>query len=62
MFGIVMISMVVIIIVGFLVVRVVVSVGRNLRSGVFRKVMLFLNIEMNEFFIVLLIICSINDI
>ncbi|HBG5344490.1 TPA: ABC transporter ATP-binding protein [Clostridioides difficile] len=62
MLGIAMISMVATITVGFLAARVAASVGRNLRSGVFRKVMSFSNTEMNEFSTASLITRSTNDI
>ncbi|HBE9805451.1 TPA: ABC transporter ATP-binding protein [Clostridioides difficile] len=62
MLGIAMVSMVATITVGFLAARVAASVGRNLRSGVFRKVMSFSNTEMNEFSTASLITRSTNDI
>lgn len=62
MIAITLLSVLAAIMVGFLASRVAASVGKNLRSGVFRKVMSFSNEELDKFSIASLITRSTNDI
>ncbi|RDY23353.1 ABC transporter ATP-binding protein [Romboutsia maritimum] len=62
MLGITIISMLATILVGFLGSRVAATLGRDLRSGVFKKVMSFSNAEMTKFSTASLITRSTNDI
>ncbi|GAA3640873.1 ABC transporter ATP-binding protein [Asaccharospora irregularis] len=62
MIAITLLSVLAAIMVGFLASRVAASVGKNLRSGVFRKVMSFSNEELEKFSIASLITRSTNDI
>lgn len=62
MLGIALLSAIATIVVGFLGARVAATLGRNLRSKVFNKVMSFSNIEMDKFSTASLITRSTNDI
>ena len=62
MLGIALVSMVATVMVGLLAARVAASLGRDLRSNVFRKVMRFSNTEMDKFSTASLITRSTNDI
>lgn len=62
MLGIALISMMTTVAVGFLGARVAANLGKNLRSGVFRKVMNFSNEELTKFSTASLITRSTNDI
>lgn len=62
MLGIALLSAIATIVVGFLGVRVAATLGRNLRSKVFNKVMSFSNTEMDKFSTASLITRSTNDI
>lgn len=62
MIAITLLSVLAAIMVGFLASRVAASVGKNLRSGVFKKVMSFSNEELDKFSIASLITRSTNDI
>lgn len=62
MLGIALLSAIATIVVGFLGARVAATLGRNLRSKVFNKVMSFSNTEMDKFSTASLITRSTNDI
>lgn len=62
MLGIALISMMTTVVVGFLGARVAANMGKDLRSGVFRKVMSFSNEELTKFSTASLITRSTNDI
>lgn len=62
MLGIALISMVATVAVGYLAARVAAKLGRDLRKGVFEKVVSFSNKEMDEFSTASLITRSTNDI
>lgn len=62
MLGIALLSAIATIVVGFLGARVAATLGKNLRSKVFKKVMSFSNTEMDKFSTASLITRSTNDI
>lgn len=62
MLGIALVSMVASVFVGYIAARVAASLGRRLRSGVFKKVLSFSSTEMGEFSTASLITRSTNDI
>ena len=62
MLGVALLSAVATIVVGFLGARVAATLGKNLRSKVFKKVMSFSNTEMDKFSTASLITRSTNDI
>lgn len=62
MLGIALVSMVASVFVGYIAARVAASLGRRLRSGVFKKVLSFSSTEMDEFSTASLITRSTNDI
>ena len=62
MIGLALVSLITTIIVGFIAAKVAASLGRNLRGGVFKKVMNFSNTEMDKFSTASLITRTTNDI
>jgi ATP-binding cassette subfamily B protein len=62
MIGLAFVSLIATIIVGFIAAKVAASLGRNLRGGVFNKVMNFSNTEMDKFSTASLITRTTNDI
>ncbi|MEG2429719.1 MAG: ABC transporter ATP-binding protein, partial [Oscillospiraceae bacterium] len=62
MLGIALLSMAAAIMVGFLASRVAATLGKDLRNGVFKKVISFSNVELDKFSTATLITRSTNDI